>query len=299
MAITPEDFRPPSSSELRAVGVTARSSLDCRDEDPLQRFKAVPNHAMFLYTSEDRTLGAYIHDHWDALDGLSGDICDIHESLLQLRGEEDAYSQLKNISTIAGMSAVKLTDLPAIHIWSKDAYCTLSLKLMNSELKIRDFFRFLFTELIDIGGPITNDAVSRLNRFSLDAYAIDNPGAHNHSGGQSVDGCYVGGNLVQIIYRSGPNWRETTMSEKPRSGSGARGQSISDASTKGKIGQISENLNDSQNIQKVQAEGSITQTKSQKSTMSIFGWGTGTGYGIIALVIVVIAFLLYHYLSSN
>src|SRR6185503_6958337 len=101
--------------ELEEAGVKLRAGNEpeSRNFDLLERYRSVPNHAMFLYTSEDALLEKYILEHWSALDGLSGDICDIHVSLVQLLGEEDAYSQFDEVKSIPGLDTMDPTDLPA------------------------------------------------------------------------------------------------------------------------------------------------------------------------------------------
>lgn len=47
-----------------------------KNETDWRRYLRVPNHAMFLFTSEDDALNQYIQNHWKALDRLTGNACD-------------------------------------------------------------------------------------------------------------------------------------------------------------------------------------------------------------------------------
>ncbi|MGX1885435.1 hypothetical protein [Streptomyces sp. NPDC055287] len=85
--------------------------------DQLERYRSVPLHAVFLYTSEDAALGSYIAENWNALDRLSADFCDIHPSLSQLHGQEDAYSAIDAVSAITAVGSVRLSELPGIVFW--------------------------------------------------------------------------------------------------------------------------------------------------------------------------------------
>jgi hypothetical protein len=86
-------------------------------EDFLRRYRRVPIHAAFLYSSEDRALTSYVNDHWNALDRMSGDLCDIHPSLDQLLDHEDAYELLDETSKLRGLRYIGLTQLPGIIFW--------------------------------------------------------------------------------------------------------------------------------------------------------------------------------------
>ena len=163
-----EDFTRPTVGELTAAGVRGRATSEpsCLGFDALERFRRVPNHAMFLFTSEDALVNQYIRDHWAALDGLSGDACDIHQSVLQLLGGEDFYSQIADVKSIAGLEAVRPVDLPALHIWSKAANCTIRLGRLTTEASLRDTLRTVFTIIHESGGPISAEDASRLRRVA-------------------------------------------------------------------------------------------------------------------------------------
>lgn len=147
----------PTVEELITAGVKVRPGSDpiTRDYDLLERYRSVPNHAMFLYTSEDNVLDKYIREHWAALDGLSGDICDIHVPLVQLVGGADAYSQFDEIKTIPGLEAMSAEDLPALHIWSKESSIRFFLSPYKDDAALREVFRIIFSELKRNGSPLT------------------------------------------------------------------------------------------------------------------------------------------------
>jgi hypothetical protein len=112
-----QDLERTTSDDLAQVGVHVRrsSSPEARNIDPLARYRSVPNHAMFLFSSADELLDNYIRKHWWELDGLSADRCDIHVSMLQLCGDEDVYTQLDDVRTIPGLNFIDPTELPSLH----------------------------------------------------------------------------------------------------------------------------------------------------------------------------------------
>lgn len=156
----------PTVDDLADAGVKARPYSDpcSRGYDALERFLQVHNHAMFLFTTEDVLLNQYLRDHWAALDGLSGEACDIHVSLLQLLGGEDFYSQIAELRSIAGIDVVRPVDLPALHIWSKASNCTIKLGRLATEADLRDALRAVFSIIRDANGPISAVHVAMLRR---------------------------------------------------------------------------------------------------------------------------------------
>jgi hypothetical protein len=144
----------PSGTDLRSVGVNTRRRADSANLDILGRFLDARNHAIFLHTSEDKIIELYIREHWDALDGLSGEACDIYVSLLQLQGGEDSYSKESVLRFIPGLEKVAPSSLPSLHLWSDLASVTLSLEQFDSETKLTRVFRSIFTLLRSTGGPL-------------------------------------------------------------------------------------------------------------------------------------------------
>jgi hypothetical protein len=161
-----EPLKGVSANELRQLGVKIGSSSDpaSRKVDLLERYRSVPNHAMFLYTSEDSLVDNYIRSHWIALNGLSGDTCDIHVSLMQLKGDEDAYSQMEDVRTIPGLDKLDPTDLPALHIWSGNTSVRISLARFREESELKEILRLIFSELQKYGQPLSMPFASDLKQ---------------------------------------------------------------------------------------------------------------------------------------
>ena len=295
MADHPEHIPPVGKDDLSAVGVRLRTSSDpqSRGYDPLERFLRVPNHAMFLFTSEDRLLDAYIREHWSALDGLSGEACDIHVSLLQLGGEEDFYTQLDDVRSIRGIDAIKPSDLPALHIWSDTAACTVSLARCETEAALRDAIRSVFTVIHSVGGPITNEDVSRL----LHSMRCGTSAEELIPRGQHVAQSSAGRDIIQTTNIHYHHPEGARMSQGPEVPS-APGQVIEDVNAGKGISQKSDSATDSQTIRRAETSGEVTQSKGATSEMS-FGWGRARGWGIIGLVVAFLAWLVYRYLSGS
>lgn len=295
-SVRPEDFLVPLD-ELQAAGAKARAKPDVPERDPLARFLAVPNHAMFLFTSEDVVLDAYIRDHWAALDGLSGEICDIYVSLTQLQGLEDAYSQLNDVRSIRGLATISPPMLPALHIWSAVADLTFSLKDVDGDLdKLRDALRNIFGSMHSLGGPITETWVTQMRAWSA---SISRQRINGSA--QSISGSVAGRDIIQItnFYASAPNIGDLTMSASPANQpEPPKGQSIEDVVGGGDISQSSESEGDSQAIRRARAPGNISQTKRKTAEMKFLG-GTAGGWGIVGLVIVILAWIAYKYFATR
>lgn len=148
-----------SDSELASVGAKFASGAtpEARQIDALQRYISVPNRMLILYSSEDEAIGAYILDHWAALDRLSGEICDIYPSLLQLDGGEDAYSAIAELHNIPGANTIKFRDLPIVLIWSDEAYAKIPIRSFSAELDgLRTVFRHIVDALREFGRGIAD-----------------------------------------------------------------------------------------------------------------------------------------------
>lgn len=118
-----------------------------RSYDPVERYRDIPLHAVLLYSTEDDMLSSCVSDHWDSLDRLSGDLCDIYPSLEQLHGNEYVYDMIGSTPEIAGVDDIQLSELPGIMFWSSlgqgdyVSFCGL-----NSG-DIRQAFRLLFEHI--------------------------------------------------------------------------------------------------------------------------------------------------------
>ena len=192
-----------TSEDLRAIGAKPRDGNDphTRSQDLLERFRSVPNHALFLYSSEDEVLSNYVKEHWAALDGLSGNVCDVYPSMLQLGGGEDAYTALPNLKGIPGLDAVSPPLLPILHIWSKTANISVSLRaIADDRVKLREALRISFGCLSETQGPMSAKTantiltrVSQLNTSREPAMAD-----HNYQPGLLERSTVVGAAVVIV-----------------------------------------------------------------------------------------------------
>jgi hypothetical protein len=290
---------PPTADELTEAGVQFRHGSDplTRGNDPLERYRTVPNHAMFLYTSEDQVLDTYVRKHWAALDGMSGDCCDIEISLVQLLGGADAISQFDEVKSLPGLAQVNLGDLPALHIWSIGASVTISLRRFNQQSELRDVFRSIFSVLNATNAPINDVAIIELR----DAVESVVPSTNRALNGQSVTNSIAGGHIIQISVFNQDNLARPggeSMSEKKSKITQQKGQTIEDVKAGGKITQRTDERTDSQAVRRAEAGGNVEQKKAKPSTLS-FGWGNATGFGVLGLVVTFIAWLIYKYLIAT
>jgi hypothetical protein len=107
------------TEEARKLGAKPRASQPSRDQDPLERFRSVPLHAVILYTTEDKVIDEYVKEHWAALDKLSADFCDIHPFLSQMRDQEDAYDFIDRLEVVNISGFNKLSELPGLFFWDQ------------------------------------------------------------------------------------------------------------------------------------------------------------------------------------
>lgn len=125
----------------------------------------MPLHAVFLYSTEDPAVESYIATNWRALDRMSGEFCDIHPSLEQLRGAEDAYSALDTVpEIIGGISRVGISELPGIMFWNDSGQTEyVSFRQASTHDAIRDKLRMIFEQIrIDPTIPSVRLACSRM-----------------------------------------------------------------------------------------------------------------------------------------
>jgi len=274
---------PPSPEELADVDVHLRAGTEpkSRGYDLLERFRAVPNQGLFLYTSEDVLLDRYIRQHWAALDGLTGDICDIHITLLQLKGQADAYSQLDDLRTIIGLDALDPADLPALHIWSRYAAVRVPLSSISTEQSMRDILRLVFSSLADIGAPLDRDNVAEFAR-KVETFSF--PAVIN---GQSVAHSQVGGNLIQTWTQNnyfGVDKQMTAESENQSK------QSMEDVKVKGRARQDSDVPATDQSMRGVNANDA-SQNIRQQQRLTFRGhtaYGVWAVAGLVLIIIVAI-----------
>ena len=104
---------------FKSLGISPKPKKFKEDDDPLSlnRYRRVPLHAVFLYTSEDKAVSDYLIAHWGALDSLSGDYCDIHPSIDQFYSKEDAYEFIERLDVIRSSGFNTISNLPVLFFW--------------------------------------------------------------------------------------------------------------------------------------------------------------------------------------
>jgi hypothetical protein len=107
------------AEQIAALGVNTRGTSPILSEDILSRYRQVPLHAIFLYTTEDPVVEQYISNHWKALDSLSGDVCDIYPSIEQFKHAEDAYDYIDQLHVIHQSGFREYTQLPGLFFWDQ------------------------------------------------------------------------------------------------------------------------------------------------------------------------------------
>lgn len=101
----------------RSVRIKKRNNEYIETINPLNRYKTVPLHAIFLYSSQHDYIQDYIIKNWGALSSMSGDYCDIYFSIDQLEYETDAFDVIDKCKSFRGIDIAKL---PGIIFWEKD-----------------------------------------------------------------------------------------------------------------------------------------------------------------------------------
>lgn len=134
-----------------------------RAPDPVGRYRSVPLHGIFMYSTEDTEFSKYIDTNWRALDRMSGDSCDMYPSIDQLTGLEDVYDVLNSQSKLVrGMSAISLSDLPGIMFWDNQGTSEyISFVGRDNPGAIRDALRTIF-ECIRRNAIIQNIVTARM-----------------------------------------------------------------------------------------------------------------------------------------
>ncbi|MFG2366126.1 hypothetical protein ACGFY3_31510 [Streptomyces mirabilis] len=162
--------------------IRRRSPYGSSRRDAFERYRTVPLHAAFLYSSEDSILASYIQDNWYALHRMSADFCDIHPSIEQLCGSEDAYIALNVMSKI--YDKVQLSRLPGVIFWDDFEHEYISFRGLDSD-GITNGLRFIF-EHIWRDSSIASVAIAEagVRRFVSE---------QNHSGAGPVFNQYVSG----------------------------------------------------------------------------------------------------------
>jgi hypothetical protein len=281
----------PILEELSEAGVKIRPGSDpsSRDFDLLERYRSIPNHAMFLYTSEDILIEKYIRDHWAALDGLSGEICDIHVSLIQLLGGADAYSQFDEVKSIPGLEAMDAKDLPSIHIWSQNASLRVLLAPFQDEEALKNVFRLIFSELRRNKLPLSESQALELKNKVLRCLA-SLPNAS-----QRISDARAGRDIVQITnnYFGGNEIMNENMS-----GDSESKQTVESVELPGAIKQTSDAASADQTIKN--AKGSeVNQTiRNGKPKLAIGEYSATGKFAVAGLIIIVIVGIIIGWFGS-
>jgi hypothetical protein len=106
--------------------------------DVFERYREVPLHGIFLYTSEDDNIENYILHNWGALDTLSGEYCDIYPSLGQFHNLEDAYDYIENLNVLKRTRFIEYSQLPGLFFWDNSGnteYIPLEQDSQQSQIK--------------------------------------------------------------------------------------------------------------------------------------------------------------------
>lgn len=122
--------------------------------DPISRYRTVPLHAVLLYSTEDPEIEDYLRENWMALNGISGDYCDIYPSLEQLHRAEDAYGLLgaanRDSRSLPGLNEVTVSELPGILFWDnagQSAYFPLLPQEGHGGDQLRSSIRHVFSHI--------------------------------------------------------------------------------------------------------------------------------------------------------
>jgi hypothetical protein len=186
-------------SEFNKLGATFKNnSRRAIGIDFLERYKKVPLHALFLYTSEDENVAEYILNNWGALDTLSGEYCDIYPSLEQFRNLEDAYDYIEKLTVLKRIEFLDYSKLPGIFFWDKSGnteYVSLEQDVMPNQIKI--LVRTIFGEIRK--NPVIHSVTIAKDRIITKQFA---DGHENYWNLSKLLNCNEIVTLKQILTRS-------------------------------------------------------------------------------------------------
>jgi hypothetical protein len=158
--LSDDRYEPRGYDEVRRtmnrLGVRYSLEAPLRD-DTMTRYRDVPLRAVFLYSTEDVRLLAYIKEHWASLSSMSGQYCDVYASLNQIAGQENVYDlidalteQLRRTTAplrpLSGISKMDLSTLPGLYFWDDVDYIFFPLA-STGEDELREEFRELFAAI--------------------------------------------------------------------------------------------------------------------------------------------------------
>jgi nucleoside phosphorylase len=116
--------------------------------DAFQRYREIPLHAIFLYTTQDGAVGDYIKRNWAALDHLSEDLCDIYNCKEQYQKNEDAYTLIETLDVIRESGFSALDALPGLFFWDSQDHCAyVGFGIASDHLAITKLLRELFVHI--------------------------------------------------------------------------------------------------------------------------------------------------------
>ncbi|NEQ38090.1 MAG: hypothetical protein F6K40_18205 [Okeania sp. SIO3I5] len=133
--------------KFKKIGANVKN-INISAQDFLERYKKVPLHSLFLYTSEDKYIFQYILENWGALDTISGEYCDIYPNLEQFQNLEDAYEYIENFTVLKRIEFMDYSKLPGLFFWDNNGdteYISLQKTIDSNDIKI--FIRTIFEEI--------------------------------------------------------------------------------------------------------------------------------------------------------
>lgn len=155
------------TSEFKKLGASFKNnSRKAIEHDFLERYRKVPLHALFLYTSEEENVAEYILHNWGALDTLSGENCDIYPSLEQFRNLEDAYDYIEKLTVLKRNKFLDYSKLPGIFFWDNSGnteYVPLEQDVIPNKIKI--IVRTVFEEITK--NPIIHSVTRAKDRIII------------------------------------------------------------------------------------------------------------------------------------
>lgn len=119
-----------------------------KKSNPVKKYKNIPLHSMFLYTTEDDFIHPYIIKHWNALDSLSGKFCDIHPTITQLNSTENAYDFIDNFDAVKFTQSNIISKLPGMIFWNIYGFSAfISFEDVHSEKELTKIIRIIFQDI--------------------------------------------------------------------------------------------------------------------------------------------------------
>ncbi|QBD82936.1 caspase family protein [Ktedonosporobacter rubrisoli] len=100
-------------------GFKLSAKLLSSNEDALERYRAIPLHALFLYTSEDQAIVSYLSKHLADLDELTDTICDVYPIVEQFKRPYDAnaYVFMRELDVLRNAHFDAYEQLPVLFFW--------------------------------------------------------------------------------------------------------------------------------------------------------------------------------------